>query len=61
MNLEFTAAEWRALTKDERIALCRRLAEEAQRDHSAGPESAPSRAHLASQWLMLAAEIERSH
>jgi hypothetical protein len=61
MTVELKAGEWHALTKGERIALCRRLAEEAQKDHSAGSELAPSWADLASQWRMLAAEIERSH
>ena len=60
MNVELKIDEWQALTKDQRIALCRRLAEEAQKDHLAGSELAPSGADLASQWRMLAVEIERS-
>jgi len=61
MTMELKADEWQALTKDERIAVCRRLAEEAQKDHPAGSEFAPSGADLASRWRMLAAEIERSN
>ncbi len=55
MTTELKAGEWQALTKDERISLCRRLAEEAQKEaRSAGSEFED----LASRWRMLAAEIE---
>jgi hypothetical protein len=52
---------WRDLTPQERIELCRRQAREAQDQASA---AAPSRKMayqvLAVQWLDLAAEIERA-
>lgn len=62
MTTELKAVDWQALSKDERIALCRRLADEAQREHLlAGSElEGNSREDLASQWRMLAAEIALS-
>jgi len=58
MTKELQPGEWDALTKYERVALCHRSADEARREaHLVGPEP---QVDLASQWQMLAAEIERS-
>jgi hypothetical protein len=60
MSAELKAGDWQALTKNERIALCRRLAEEAQKHSSSGSELGRKWDGLASRWRMLAAEIEQS-
>jgi len=58
MTRELQPGEWDALTKIERVALCRRSADEARREaHLQGPGP---QGDLASQWQMLAVEIERS-
>jgi len=60
-DLNFSPEEFQKLTVGERIALCRKLAERAQ-EH-AERAHAPHRAQyldIASQWRMLAEEMERA-
>ncbi len=58
MNKEFAPSEWVTLTRDERVALCRGLAEEAETSaKSAEPRFQQGYRALAAGWEMLAAEI----
>lgn len=61
MNKEFTPSEWVALTRDERVALCRRLAEEAETSaKSAEPKFQQGYNEVAAGWQKLAAEVALS-
>ena len=61
MSKEITASEWAALTRDERVALCRRLAEEAETSaKSAEPKLQQGYNRVAAGWQMLAAEVALS-
>ena len=61
MEYRFNADEWASLSAAERIRRCRQMAEEARVLAENAPTSL-SEAYLsiASDWLQLAAEIERS-
>jgi hypothetical protein len=61
MSKEITASQWVALTRGERIALCRRLAEEAETSaKSAEPKFQQGYNEVAGGWQMLAAEVALS-
>jgi hypothetical protein len=61
MEHRFTANEWYALPRDERVRRCHLMADESRQlaDRNENIRVKDAYLTLATQWLLLAAEIER--